>query len=179
MIIDYYLIVKAIHIIFMVSYFAGVFYIVRLFIYHTEVNTRVNGKIVKDQFLIMEKKLWDIIIVPAGSIMLITGITMLWSNAGLLQQTWMHVKLLFVVCLFLYHGWIWRTLLQLKKDKFNYTSVQLRLYNEVATLILFVVVFAVTLKSYFLAYWYWVLISFFLIGIIILFIVKITNREKK
>ena len=175
---EYYAITKAIHIIFMVSYFAGIFYIVRLFIYHTEANQTENEAVLKKQFLIMEKKLWNIIIVPASVIMLATGLTLLLSNTILLKQPWVHVKLTFIALLSIYHLWIWLTLKKLKKNLFPFTSKRLRLYNEIATLILFVVVFAVTLKNLFTIYWYWVFITFVLIGLIIFTIVKFSNPNK-
>ena len=177
-----YSILKAIHIIFVVSYFAGLFYIVRLFIYHTEALEKPEPEqsILHNQYTFMEKRLWNIITVPAFVIMLISGITLLYlTNWAFLQQGWMHVKLMFVVILIGYHFWCFKTLKNLHSKKKNYTSVRLRMMNEVATLILFVVVFAVVLKTQFIANWYWVLISFVGVGILIMLVVKLVNRKSE
>ena len=177
---SFFEIIKAIHIILMVSYFAGLFYIIRLFIYHTETRTKpeIERSILQKQFLVMEKKLWNIIIVPAGFIVLITGFTMLYiASDYLLKQSWMHVKLTAVFLLIGYHFWSWKTLKQIQQNIFNYSSKSLRLLNEVATLLLFIIVFAVILKASFLTYWYWILISFVFLGIVIMSIVQLVNKN--
>ncbi len=176
-----YEIIKSIHIIFVISYFAGLFYMVRLFIYHTEAQDlpSTNKKILSDQYKIMESRLWNIITVPAFIIMLASGLYMLitrWSFFS--TQNWMYVKLFFIVVLILYHLWTWKTLKQIQNNTFKMKSVQLRMMNEVATLILFIVVFAVILKTYFIDNWYWVFITFIGVGVIIMLIVKWINRKK-
>lgn len=176
-----YSIIKSIHIIFVVSYFAGIFYIVRLFIYHTEAleKTEPEKSILHKQYSIMESRLWNIITVPALIIMAISGVYLLYSTSwGFLSQGWMHVKLLFIFILFVYHFWCWKTIKQLHKEIIRMSSVQLRMMNEVATLVLFAVVFAVVLKNSFIEYWYWALISFVAMGALIMMIVKIVNKEK-
>ena len=176
-----YLIVKAIHIIFVVSYFAGLFYIVRLFIYHTEAleGPEPERSVLHKQYSFMETRLWNIITVPALIIMTVTGIYMLYAmNWTFLTQGWMHIKLLFVLFLFIYHFWAWKAMKKLHSGKTGLTSVQLRMMNEVATLILFVVVFAVMLKTLFTTYWWWALIAFVGMGILIMLIVKLVNKEK-
>lgn len=177
-----YLIIKAIHIIFVVSYFAGLFYIVRLFIYHTEAleDEEPKRSILHQQYSFMEERLWNIITIPALMIMSITGIYMLYlTNWAYLLQGWLHIKLLFVFFLFIYHFWCWKKLKNLQNAKIGMTSVQLRMMNEIATLILFAVVFAVVLKTMFISYWYWALISFVTMGILIMLIVKLVNKGKK
>lgn len=177
-----YSIIRAIHIIFVVSYFAGLFYIVRLFIYHTEALLDQDGPkkdILHEQFSFMEERLWNIITVPAFIIMILSGTYMLYlGNWAYLEQGWMHVKLGFILILFIYHFWSWRTLKQLHQAKTRMSSTQLRMMNEVATLILFVVVFAVVLKAMFIANWFWALISFVAMGVFIMLVVKIVNRGK-
>lgn len=165
----------------MVSYFAGLFYIVRLFIYHTEalLGKEEERSILHKQFSMMEERLWNIITVPAFIIMILSGIYMLYlTKWQFLEEGWMHVKLSFVLILIAYHLWSWKTLRNLQKGKLGMSSVQLRMMNEVATLILFVVVFAVVLKNMFIANWFWALISFVGMGIFIMMIVKIVNRTK-
>lgn len=179
----FYLITKSLHIIFVVSYFAGIFYMVRLFIYHTEAleNPDENTKqVLHNQYVFMQRRLWDIITVPAFTIMLITGVLLLYQTGwAFLTQGWMHVKLFFVLILVWYHFWCWLIMKGLQRKKVQYTSLKLRMMNEVATLILFVVVFAVVLKTTFLQYWYYSLLFFLLMGGLIMLIVKIVNLPKK
>ncbi len=140
---------KALHLIFMVSWFASLFYIVRLFIYHTESFGRDahEGQILRDQFQIMERKLWYIISWPAMILTLVFGISMLVIEPAYLKMPWMHVKLLFVFILVVYHLYCHQLFRELQKDKTRLSSTQLRVFNEVATLILVAVVFIVVLKS--------------------------------
>lgn len=140
---------KALHLIFMVSWFAGLFYIVRLFIYHTESYQRdeFEGKILRDQFQVMERKLWYIITWPAMILTLVFGISMLVVEPAYLKMGWMHVKLLFVLLLVVYHFYCHKLFREFKNDKALLSSTQLRVFNEVATLILVAVVFIVVLKS--------------------------------
>ncbi|MGI9527223.1 MAG: CopD family protein [Weeksellaceae bacterium] len=176
-----YSIFKAIHIIFVVSYFAGLFYIVRLFIYHTEAleGPEPEKTILHKQYMFMEERLWNIITVPAFLIMIMSGLYLLYAtNWAFMTQGWMHVKLFFVLILIGYHYWCWRTIKNLQKSKTSMKSVQLRMINEVATLILFAVVFAVVLKQTFIANWYWALISFVAMGVLIMLVVKVVNRNK-
>jgi len=177
---EFYPIIKAVHIIFVVSYFAGLFYIVRLFIYHTETQDKPEAEqnVLRKQFRFMEERLWNIITVPAGILVLATGITMLILNSALLTQPWMHIKLTAVILLLGYHLWSWRTLKEIQKDQYKMKSVRLRMMNEVATFLLFIIVFAVILKGLFMQYWYWILISFVAVGVLIMLIVRLVNRKK-
>ena len=176
-----YLIYKAIHVIFVVSYFAGLFYIVRLMIYHTETQNMEDPKksILQDQYTFMEKKLWNVITAPALIILITMGLNMLYKNQGLLQMPWMKSKLGMVSVLLLYHLWCWRTLKQVQNKVFKYTSVQLRMMNELAAILLFVIVFAVIQKTDFGRDWYWSIVSFFGSGIILMIIVRLINRNNK
>ena len=176
-----YLIAKCIHIIFVVSYFAGLFYMVRLFIYHTEALEKEEPErsILHKQFSFMEERLWNIITVPALILMVLSGIYMFYAMQWVyFTQGWMHVKLLFIVCLFVYHYYTWRLMKRLQAGQTTLTSVQLRMLNEVATIILFVVVFAVVLRGYFVAYWYASLLAFVAMGVLIMLVVKLVNKGK-
>lgn len=176
-----YSIFKAIHIIFVVSYFAGIFYIVRLFIYHSEaleLSDDTSRSILHRQFCLMEQRLWNIITVPAFVLMILCGIAMLYLVPMWLTQGWLHIKLFAFALLCVYHFWCWKMIKNLQKERTPYTSVQLRMLNEVATLILFVTVFAVVLKSIFVQYWYISLLAFVLMGVLIMAIVKVVNRNK-
>lgn len=176
-----YLIAKCIHIIFVVSYFAGLFYMVRLFIYHTEALEKEEPErsILHKQFSFMEERLWNIITVPALILMVLSGIYMFYAMQWVyFTQGWMHVKLLFIVFLFVYHYYSWRIMKRLQAGQTTLTSVQLRMLNEVATIILFVVVFAVVLRGYFVAYWYASLLAFVAMGVLIMLVVKLVNKGK-
>lgn len=144
-----YLYLKSIHIIFVVSWMAGLFYIVRLFIYHTEAQERVEAerKVLSDQFEIMERKLMSVITTPAMLLTLIAGISMLCIQPEWLKQPWMHVKLTFVLGLVAYHFICINKMKQMRKGIYTWTSTQLRVWNEVATIFLFAIVFLVVLKS--------------------------------
>ncbi len=176
-----YLIAKCIHIIFVVSYFAGLFYMVRLFIYHTEALEKEEPErsILHKQFSFMEERLWNIITVPALILMVLSGIYMFYAMQWVyFTQGWMHVKLLFIAFLLLYHYYSWRIMKRLQAGQTTLTSVQLRMLNEVATIILFVVVFAVVLRGYFVAYWYASLLAFVAMGVLIMLVVKLVNKGK-
>jgi putative membrane protein len=144
-----YLYLKSIHIIFVVSWMAGLFYIVRLFIYHVEANDRVESERItlQRQFEIMQHKLWYIITTPAMVISFLAGIAMIWVNPALLSMNWMLVKLVFVLGLLIYHFLCQNIMNKLKQSVFTWSSTQLRLWNELATIFLVAIVFTVILKS--------------------------------
>jgi len=144
-----YLYLKAIHIIFVISWMAGLFYIVRLFIYHVEANDRTESERItlQRQFEIMQHKLWYIITTPAMAISVLAGIAMIWVNPVLLSMNWMLVKLAFVLGLLVYHFLCQNIMNKLKQGIFTWSSTQLRLWNELATIFLVAIVFTVILKS--------------------------------
>lgn len=144
-----YLYLKAIHIIFVVSWMAGLFYIVRLFIYHVEANDRTESERItlQRQFDVMQHKLWYIITTPAMAISVLAGIAMIWVNPVLLSMNWMLVKLAFVLGLLVYHFLCQNIMNKLKQGIFTWSSTQLRLWNELATIFLVAIVFTVILKS--------------------------------
>ncbi len=145
--LDYNYIV-ALHIIFVVNWFAGLFYMPRLFIYATEANDKPEPEksILINQFKIMQRKLWYIITWPACLITMALGITLL-IKSGFLSQGWMHIKLTFVFLLICYHFSLHYIFKQQQENKFSFTSSQLRIWNEVATIFLFAIVFLVVVKT--------------------------------
>ena len=173
--------VKALHIIFVVSWFAGLFYMVRLFIYHVESQTKPENeaKILTDQFKIMQHKLWWIITTPAMVLTVIFGVWMFFINPYLLQQPWMHIKLIFIFLLLVYHFICQRTMNQLKRDQIRWSSTQLRLWNELATLFLVAIVFLVEMQS--TLSWIGGIFGFFCVGITLMIAVKLYKnyRNKK
>ena len=144
-----YLYVKSIHIIFVVSWMAGLFYIVRLFIYHVEANERPEQEkiVLQRQFELMQAKLWNIITTPAMVLTILAGLYMFYLNPALLQMDWMRVKLAFVAGLLIYHFICQRIIYQQKKGISTWTSTQLRFWNELATVFLVAIVFTVVLKT--------------------------------
>jgi putative membrane protein len=152
---------------------AGLFYIVRLFIYHTEANdkTEPEKNILQRQFQVMESKLWNIITTPAMVLAVLAGIGMIYINPGLLEADWMLMKLAFVVGLLIYHFKCQGIIKDLKEGKFAWTSTQLRFWNELATIFLVAIVFTVVLKS--ATNWIYGLVGLILFSIIIMSAVKI------
>ena len=141
--------ILAIHIIFIVCWFAGLFYIVRLFIYHTEAQEKPepDRAILSKQFEIMEHRLWYVITVPSMFLVVAAGLTMLYLMPVWLQQSWMHLKLTFVLGLIVYHFICQNKIKQMKKGIFKWSSTQLRIWNEVSTIFLFAIVFLAVLKN--------------------------------
>ena len=144
-----YLYAKAIHIIFVICWMAGLFYMPRLFVYHTEAKQKdpLEYRVLHNQFCLMERRLWWVITTPAMILALFAGILMLIVNPILLQNTWMHIKLTFVVALVVYHFITQKRMQYLKQERSAWTSTHFRLWNELSTLMLFAIVFLVVLKS--------------------------------
>jgi protoporphyrinogen IX oxidase len=177
---EYYRYVLAVHIIFVVSWMAGLFYGVRLFIYHTEANDKpeVEKNILQKEFAKIQARLWNIITTPAMLLTVVAGVTMLFLNPGLLLADWMLVKLGFVVLLLVYHFICQNIMKQLKNGMFKYSSTQLRLWNEVATILLVAIVFTVILKN--AVDWIYGLVGLIVFSAVIMTAVKIYKyyREK-
>ena len=167
---------KALHLIFMVSWFAGLFYIVRLFIYHTESfdQEQNTGNILRNQFKIMERKLWFIITWPAMILTVVFGIAMLVSVPAYLEMGWMHVKLLFVLLLVVYHFYCHKIYREMQRDEKRLTSNKLRIFNEIATLILVAVVFIVVYKQ--VLNWLYATIGFFVVAIGLMLAIQAYKR---
>lgn len=122
---------------------------VRLFIYHTEAKEKPEQEyqVLHRQFQLMESRLWWVITVPSMYLTVLAGLVMLYQVPSLLQVGWMQVKLAFVLGLIAYHFVCQRVMFQLREGRSTWTSSRLRLWNEVATIFLFAIVFMVVLKS--------------------------------
>ena len=146
---EYYNYIKSFHLIFVITWFAGLFYIVRLFVYHIEANDKPSPEkeILIKQYKLMSYRLWYIITWPSAVLATIFAAILLIIMPEWLQQGWMHVKLTFVFLLILYHLKCHQIFKQLQSDEIKHTSKFMRLWNEGATFILFAVVFLVILKS--------------------------------
>ena len=172
--------VRALHIIFVVSWFAGLFYIVRLFIYHTEAQEKeeVAKKILSDQYQIMEKKLWWIITTPAMVLTIVFGTWMVLINPDYyLQAGWFQIKLAFIVLLLVYHFMCQKIMNDLKKGVFKWKSNKLRIWNEVATLALVAIVFLVELQDN--LNWIKGTLGFFGVAIGLMIGIKIYKKARK
>lgn len=173
--------IKALHIIFIVTWFAGLFYIVRLFIYQTEALAKDEPEkgILSNQLALMAKRLWTIITWPSAIITLILGTTMIIQYPTMLKLPYMHIKLSFVLFLYVYHFYCQRIYSQLQKGIVEFTSTQLRIINEVSTLILIAVVFIIVLKNE--LDWIKGTLGFVLVTVGLMIAIKIYKkvREKK
>lgn len=171
-----YLYLKALHIIFVITWFAGLFYIVRLFIYHTEALHKAEPErsILSNQLRLMSKKLWHIITWPSAVITIILGTSLLISQPSWLKMPFMHIKLGFVFLLIIYHLGCQKIFSQLQKGSAKYSSMQLRIFNEVATLILFAVVFLIVLKNE--LSWIWGTLGLISFAVILMIAIKIYKR---
>ena len=140
---------KALHIIFVITWFAGLFYVPRLFIYHIEATkkSKIEADILIPQFKIMTKRLWYIITWPSAILAILFAVWLLYLMPSWLYQPWMHLKLSLVFLLGVYHMRTHRFFKQLQKDENRHTSNFMRIWNEGATLILFAIVFLVILKN--------------------------------
>lgn len=146
---DYYGYILALHIIFIVTWFAGLFYIVRLFIYHSEAEEKPEPekRILQTQYKLMEKRLWYGITWPSMILTTILGCSLVWIKPWFLSQGFFILKLCFVGGLILYHIQCHVMFKQLQNDSIKYSSFKLRLWNEVATIFLVAIVFLIILKS--------------------------------
>lgn len=172
-----YYYIKALHIIFIVTWFAGLFYVVRLFIYNREANDLPLGEkeVLQRQYKIMIRRLWLGITWPSAVLTLLFGTWM-----GILYGSlpiWFVIKLLFVAGLFLYHLSLHRIYQQQAHSEFHYTSQQLRIWNEVATVFLFAIVFLVVVKD--LLSLVWGLAGLATITIALLIAIRLYQRARK
>ncbi len=181
---DIYNYLKSLHLIFVITWFAGLFYIVRLFVYQIEASEKTSPEkeILQKQYKIMTYRLWYIITWPSAILASIFAYWMLFftdlGNAWL-KMPWMHVKLGFVFLLYLYHWKCHLIFRQLQKDEVKQTATFMRLWNEGATIILFSVVFLVVLKN--AVNWIFGVIGIILLSVMLMIGFKLYKRirEKK
>ena len=151
--VDFYamtfLYLKAIHIIFVVTWFAGLFYMPRLLVHIIEANEKPEPEksILSKQLKKMASGLWFGITWPSAVITLIMGASMLMNQPVWLQYGFMHIKLTLVFFLYVYHFSLHYLFRQLKRDIVKFSSTQIRFWNEVTTLFLISIVFIIVLKS--------------------------------
>lgn len=175
-----YTVIKSLHVIFVVTWFAGLFYMFRLFVYHAEAARKIEParSILIDQYRIMEKRLWYAITWPSCILTLIFGTWLLVLAPHWLKEPWMHIKLLFVLFLVIYQFYGQSVLKKINQNAMRYTSLQLRLLNEVPTVILIAVVFLVVMKSE--IHWIWGTLSILAFaGILSFFVMQYKKRRER
>ncbi|MCH2233170.1 MAG: CopD family protein [Crocinitomicaceae bacterium] len=167
---------KALHIIFIVTWFAGLFYIVRLFVYQVEAREKPapENQILGKQFKLMAKRLWFGITWPSLILSFIFGPWLLIENPNLLKAPFMHIKLTFVFGLLLYHIYCHVIFKKLQREEGSYTSNFLRIWNEVATLFLVAIVFLIVLKSS--LNWVYGVVGFVLFGVLLMLAIRIYKK---
>jgi len=181
MTVDY---VKALHIIFVVTWFAGLFYMPRLFIYNTEAQQlgEIERTVLQKQFNVMLKRLWYGITWPSAIITLVMGIWVLKASGfhRIVFQPegrWLLVKLIFVLILYAYHYSLHIIFKQEMLGEFKYSSDQLRIWNEVATVFLFAIVMLVVVKQAMSAVWG--LSSLLLLIVVLMLAIRIYKKLRK
>ncbi|NET58278.1 MAG: protoporphyrinogen oxidase HemJ [Symploca sp. SIO2E6] len=142
---------KAFHLIGVVVWFAGLFYLVRLFVYHAEASQEPEPAqtILKNQYQIMEKRLYHIITMPGMVVTVAMAIGLLTTEPEVLKSGWMHIKLAFVVALLAYHFYCGRLMRQLEAGECNWSGQHFRALNEAPTVLLLVIVLLAVFKNSF------------------------------
>lgn len=170
--------IKALHIIFIVTWFAGLFYMPRLFIYHIEAFSKPEPEktILSNQFKIMQRRLWYGITWPSMILTLVLGIWLTFLMNSW-HMNWLLIKLALVAGLIIYHLFCHKIFLNLKNNKINYTSNGMRIWNEVATIFLFAIVFVVVLKNS-LDFFY-AMAGFLLLSLLLLAAIKGYQKFRK
>jgi putative membrane protein len=133
---------KAFHIVFVVTWFAGIFYLPRLFLYHAAATDTVSI----ERFQTMEKRLFGIMTIGA-TLTLLFGVSLLSVVPGLLQAGWLHAKLTLVLVLIAYHGWCYLLMRDLRNGR-KRSSTWYRVFNEVPSVLLIAIVVLAVVKPF-------------------------------
>lgn len=173
---EYYNYIKALHLIFVITWFAGLFYIPRLFVYQIEAarEKEPEKSILGKQLKLMAKRLWFIITWPSAILASVFAIILLFLIPEWLKQPWMHVKLGFVILLFAYHIKCHFIFKELQNDIIKWTSNGMRIWNEGSTIILFSVIFLVIVRD--AINWIYGVLGILLLGIILMLGIKLYRR---
>lgn len=176
---NFYLYFKALHIFGFVSWFAGLFYLVRMFVYHAEVKEKPAHlqDDWKKQFTLMQWRVYKIISTPAMVITWIFGLLMLIFNPYWFSQSWIYLKLALLIGLTVYHFYCRKVIIQLENNNSNATSFNFRLLNEVPTLFLVAIVLLAVAKDLLnFAYLFAGIIAF---GVVLYFFAKLYKRNRE
>lgn len=170
---------KALHLIFVITWFAGLFYIVRLFVYQIEAFHKPSPEkeIIGKQLKIMAKRLWYIITWPSMILAVFFGVWMLLQRTVLLTDGWMQVKLGFVLFLIMYHFVCHKYFKQLQNDVVKHSSNYMRLFNEGATIVLFAVIFLVNFR--YTMDWLWGTVGLIVVSLLIMVGFKVYKKIRE
>ena len=168
---------KALHIIFVVTWFAGLFYIVRLFVYQTEANDKGEPErsILTSHLKVWSKRLWYGITWPSAFLATTFGLLLMPPWLG---QNWLNIKLILVAGLWGYHHIIHFRFKELQKDIYKYSGQKLRVFNEIATIFLVSIVFLVTLKNVLSLVWGLIGLAIFVVVLLVAIRVYKNWREQ-
>lgn len=172
-------IVKSLHIIFVVTWFAGLFYMFRLFVYHAEATLKDEPErsILINQYRIMEKRLWYIITWPSAVLTILFGTWLLVLIPVYLSMPWMHLKLFFIACLIAYQLFGQKVFKRIETNPDRYTGFRMRLWNEVGTLLLVAIVFIVVNRDS--ISWIWGSVGLLGLGGILTLFAKAYKRRRE
>lgn len=134
---------KAFHIVFIVTWFAGLFYLPRLYVYHADTQDAVSIA----RFKVMERRLFAIMTLGA-LLAAVFGLSMIVAAPGLLDFGWLHLKLVLVVALIAYHVWCQRLLIAFRDDRNTRSAGWFRAFNEIPSLLLIAIVLLAVLKPF-------------------------------
>ncbi len=177
--IEYYDYIKSLHLIFVITWFAGLFYIPRLFVYHIEAAAKnePHRTILITQLKIMTKRLWFIITWPSLILASIFAYWMLYLMPAWLEQDWMLIKLGFVVLLYMYHLKCHQIYKQLQNDVIKWNSNHMRIWNEGSTIILFSVIFLVIVRD--AINWIYGVMGIVTLSVVLMLGIKLYKRIRK
>jgi putative membrane protein len=145
MVADTYLWTKLVHILAVISWMAGLFYLPRLFVYHAD---QAPGCATSETFKLMERRLLKAIMRPAALVSLSTGALLWWQAGFSLAEGWLSIKLAAVVAVVAFHGLLEWCVIAFARDGRPYSSRRFRILNEVPTVLLIVIVAMVVLKPW-------------------------------
>lgn len=143
--LQHYLWVKSLHLIAMISWMAGIFYLPRLFVYHADAQ---QGSELSETFKIMERKLLRVIMNPAMIVTWLAGACLLWANPTVMEQGWMHAKILLVVLMTVFHHMLGRWRKRFLTDSNSQSHIFYRRINEIPTILMIVIVVLVVVKPF-------------------------------
>lgn len=172
---------KTVHIFGFVAWFAGLFYLVRMFVYHTEAYDMEDpkGTILREQYHVMEKRVMSIICNPAMVITWLAGLIMIFSYGWewFKVNNWLHVKLLFLLGMTFYHFYCGKIIGNLSKGKTGFSTFGFRLFNEVPTLFLIIISALAVFKS--LINYSYLAGSIIIVGILLILLTKLYKRIRE
>ncbi|NBS18866.1 MAG: CopD family protein [Flavobacteriia bacterium] len=176
---EYYNYIKSLHLIFVVTWFAGLFYEPRLFIYRIEASKKPSPdkEILEKQLKIMSRRLWYIITWPSAILATFFALWLLVLMPAWLSESWMLIKLGFIVLLFAYHLKTHQMFVQLQRDEIRYSSNFMRIWNEGATLLLFAIIFLAVVKS--AIHWIFMLLGTLGLVVLLLLAIKLYKRVRE